>query len=118
MNDCVFCRIVTGQADGEILQIWDDAVMIIPLRPVAADHRLVLPRTHVADAATDPVMTAITARRAAQAVRPGEHMAVNVGPGAGQSVAHLHIHLWPCRGTDRCMPWGCPVGPDDLLLPT
>lgn len=106
--NCVFCQIISDQAPAEVLQVWPDAIAIAPLNPVADGHRLVLARTHVETAATNPVVTAMTARRAAQIVRPGEHLAVNVGTAAGQSVPHLHMHLWPCCGAGSCMPWGCP----------
>lgn len=105
---CVFCQIINDQAPADVLQVWADAIAITPLNPVAKGHRLVLPRAHVETAATDPAVTATAALRAAQTVRPGEHVALNVGPDAGQTVAHLHIHLWPCRGDGSCMPWGCP----------
>ncbi|MBE2998723.1 HIT domain-containing protein [Nocardiopsis sp. HNM0947] len=105
----MFCQIINDQAPAEVVQVWPDAIAIAPLQPVADGHRLVLPRTHVETAVTDPVVTATAARRAAQTVRPGEHMALNVGPEAGQTVPHLHIHLWPCLGAGACMPWGCPT---------
>lgn len=108
VTDCVFCRIADGDEPAEVLKTWPDALMITPLAPVTPGHRLVLPRRHVPDAATDPVITAITARRAALVLGETEHLAVNM-PSSGQSVGHLHLHLWPCRGGTACMPWGCPA---------
>ncbi|MEU3017181.1 HIT family protein [Nocardiopsis sp. NPDC007018] len=105
---CVFCQIIDGQEPAEIVRVWDDALAIVPLAPLTPGHVLVIPRIHVADAAVDPVITAITARRAAQLLRPGHHLGLNTGAEAGQTVFHLHLHLWPCQGDQRCMPWGCP----------
>lgn len=107
-KSCVFCRIISGDEEGQILQVWPDVIALRPLGPVTPDHTLVIPRTHVEDATTDPVVTAVAARRAAQIVRPGQHVAVNVGAEAGQTVFHLHWHVFTCVG-GRCMPWGCPA---------
>lgn len=108
-NDgCVFCRIIDGHEPGEILQEWPEAIALRPLNPTTGDHLLIIPRAHVADATTDPVITAMVARRAAQIARPGRHITVNIGAVAGQTVFHLHWHVFTCRGGKRCMPWGCP----------
>lgn len=113
--NCVFCAIAVGTSPATIIRSWPDAIAIVPLAPVTPGHTLVIPRQHVADATTDPIVTAITARRAAQVARPGWHLGANIGPGAGQTVFHLHLHAWPCRG-GQCMPWGCPTsGPAPTL---
>lgn len=78
MNACVFCEIVAGTAPATILREWEDALCIVPLNPVTPGHRLILPKLHVVDAAVDPAVTAAVARRAAQAVRQGEHLATTL----------------------------------------
>lgn len=107
-EDCPFCAIIAGQERAEIYASWDDAVCFVPLRPVTPGHVLVVPREHVTDAAADPVVAALAAHRAAQVAQQGDHVAVNVGEAAGMTVPHLHWHVWPCRGSAGCMPWGCP----------
>lgn len=108
---CVFCGIVAGTSPATIIRSWPDAIAIVPLAPVTPGHTLVIPRIHVADATTDPEVTALTARRSAEIARPGWHYALNIGREAGQTVFHLHGHLLRCLGGDRCMPWGCPDSP-------
>ncbi|MFE0270455.1 HIT family protein [Nocardiopsis alba] len=106
---CVFCGIVAGREPAQILRVWPDAIAIRPLAPITPDHVLVIPHQHVADATTDPEVTARAARRAAEIARPGQHITVNIGGAAGQTVCHLHWHVFTCLGGDRCMPWGCPT---------
>ncbi|MFD6100869.1 HIT family protein [Nocardiopsis flavescens] len=105
---CPFCEVVAGRAPATVVHHWPDALAIRPRRPVADDHVLVIPRVHVVDAARDPGVTAAAMRRAAELLVPGAHVGVNTGAAAGQTVFHLHIHLWGCLGGTRCMPWGCP----------
>lgn len=106
MSSCVFCGIVAGTAPAQILREWPDAVAFVPLNPVAPDHTLIVPRQHVEDFTTDPEVSAAVARRAAEFARPGQHVAVNIGAAAGQTVFHLHAHVWSCpRGAAACMPW-------------
>lgn len=100
---CVFCSIVRGDAPARIVREWSDAIAFVPLNPCAADHILIVPRLHVADFTTDPEVTAATMRRAAEFAVLGQHVSVNIGVGAGQTVFHLHAHVWSCTGSD--MPW-------------
>lgn len=113
---CPFCEIASGRAPATVVRRWPDALAIRPLNPVADDHLLVLPRMHVADAAQDPAVTAAAMGRAATLLTPGTHVGVNTGSTAGQTVFHLHIHVWGCRGGARCMPWGCPPAPEAAVM--
>ena len=103
MTACVFCYIVRGDAPAQIVHEWPDAIAFVPLGPCAADHTLIVPRVHVEDFTTDPEVSAATMRRAAQFASLGQHVSVNVGVDAGQTVFHLHAHVWSCTGAD--MPW-------------
>jgi len=105
---CAFCAILTGHTEAVIVSGWDDAIAIRPRRPVAEGHVLVLPRTHVPDASTDPALTAAVMARAAQLL--AEHQAANLitskGAPATQTVFHLHVHVvprWP--GDGLALPW-------------
>jgi histidine triad (HIT) family protein len=107
--DCAFCLIVTGQAPAEIIREWPDALAIRPRSGgVAADHVLVLPRVHVQDAGTDPVVTGAVMHRAAQLM--AEHEAANLitsrGSASTQTVFHLHVHVVPRVPDDGLpLPW-------------
>ena len=103
MTACVFCSIVRGDAPAQIVQEWPDAIAFVPLGPCAADHTLIVPRVHVEDFTADPDVSAAAMRRASEFASLGQHVAVNIGAAAGQTVFHLHAHVWSCTGSD--MPW-------------
>lgn len=103
MSACVFCSIVAGDAPADVVRVWEDAVAFRPLGPISEDHVLIVPRVHVADFAADPGVSGAVMGRVAEFARPAQHVAVNIGSGAGQSVFHLHVHVWSCFQGD--MPW-------------
>lgn len=107
---CPFCEINTGRAPATFVDEWSDAIAIVPLDPVVEGHTLIIPKQHVADAHTDPDVTAATMRRASALARdrwPYSNLITSTGPPATQSVFHLHIHAIPRREGDELMlPWG------------
>lgn len=110
-SDCVFCKIVAGEAPATITDVFDDAIVIVPLNPVTPGHLLVIPKTHVRDFADNPRVTADVMYRAAYigCAYPGyEHcnLITSAGEWATQTVFHLHVHLVPRREGDGLhLPW-------------
>ncbi len=101
-DDCLFCRIVAGEIPAAKLHEDDLVLAIRDIGPKAPTHLLLMPRAHVASAAelTDadgPMLGRlfeVAARLAADAgLERGWRLVSNVGPDAGQSVPHLHVHL-------------------------
>ena len=107
--DCVFCRIVAGDAPATIVRAWDDALAIRPRSGGCTDgHVMVIPRTHVQDAGEDPTVTAATMARAAElmAELPAANLITSKGAEATQTVFHLHVHLVPrASGDGLPLPW-------------
>jgi diadenosine tetraphosphate (Ap4A) HIT family hydrolase len=76
---------------------------------------MVVPRAHVVDAISQPIITGAMFAYGAQYLRDtwkfhghGWNMTTNIGPDAGQTAPHLHVHLVPREaGDDFCMPWRC-----------
>ncbi|MFB8413814.1 HIT family protein [Streptomyces albidoflavus] len=65
--DCPFCRIIHDGAPATIVHEWSDALAIEPRSGGCTDgHILVLPRRHVADFTTDPVVSATVQMRATE----------------------------------------------------
>ncbi|MFD8938576.1 HIT family protein [Streptomyces sp. NPDC059578] len=106
---CVFCAIAAGEAPATVVHAWTDAIAIRPRSGGVNDgHLLVLPRTHVPDAGTDPDVTATVMRHAAQlmAQHPNANLITSRGPAATQTVYHLHVHVVPREDGDGLpLPW-------------
>ncbi|MFI1890381.1 HIT family protein [Streptomyces jumonjinensis] len=109
MTNCVFCAIAAGEAPAVIVREWPDALAVRPRSGGVNDgHVFVLPRVHVEDAGTDPEVTAMVMRRAAELM--AEHSAANIitskGETATQTVFHLHVHVVPRQEGDGLpLPW-------------
>ncbi len=112
MGRCPFC--VRVDAD-EVEATSPTAVAFADAYPVAVGHTLVCPRRHVADlfALNDEEWTgvwslvrAVQQRLAADLHPAGWNVGVNVGPAAGQTVLHAHVHLIPRRVGDATDPRG------------
>jgi histidine triad (HIT) family protein len=96
--DCLFCRLV---ADGDHVHAADGFVAIRDIAPKAPVHLLVLPARHVdtfreIGAFSDDEaarMLKFVAETARLAGLEDYRVIVNVGPGAGQTVFHLHWHI-------------------------
>ncbi len=100
--DCIFCRIIEGDLPGKIVYTDERVVAIEDLHPHAPTHILLLPREHIPGLAEagpghDALLgylQRIAARLAKErGLHGGYRTVLNVGPDAGQSVFHLHLHL-------------------------
>lgn len=97
-DDCLFCRLV---ADGDHVHAADGFVAIKDIFPKADTHILVLPARHIdtlrdIDAFPDGEAGRMLKFVAATADKLGledYRVVVNVGPGGGQTVFHLHWHV-------------------------
>lgn len=109
MEDCIFCRIVTGEIPGEIVHTTERTVAFRDLNPQAPLHVLVVPKAHFRDAASlaagDPAASAeLVTTAAAVATAEGYddyRLVLNTGADAGQTVFHTHLHLL----AGRAMTW-------------
>ncbi|MBM7507184.1 histidine triad (HIT) family protein [Nocardioides salarius] len=102
MSECVFCRVVAGDLEADLVLETDDLVGFLDQRPVFKGHVLLVPREHVVTLPDlparlrDPFLAA--AQRIAGAVvdelgAQGSFVAVNNT--VSQSVPHLHLHVVP-----------------------
>ncbi len=107
MTDCVFDRIIAGQAPGHIVLDEPDLVGMLDIRPVFEGHTLIMPRRHYVhlDDLPDDLLGPLLAagRRVAAAQRaalgnPGTWVAIN--DVVSQSVPHVHVHVVPRRPKD------------------
>jgi histidine triad (HIT) family protein len=101
-NDCLFCRIIHGEIPAK--QVYEDehTFAFEDINPQAPTHVLVIPKKHIVGLKESTIEDAdligrchLTAAKIAKqrGVENGYRTVLNVGPGAGQSVFHLHVHL-------------------------
>jgi histidine triad (HIT) family protein len=96
--ECLFCRLA---ADGDHIRKADGFVAVQDINPKAPVHLLVIPERHVEtfrDVGAFPAdeagkMLEFVADTAREAGLEDYRVVVNVGPGAGQTVFHLHWHV-------------------------
>ena len=114
-SNCFFCRMLINDTKKEILLQNDLAVMIRDTQPVSKGHSLIIPRRHVSSFFdTSPEeQTALmalldqTKKDLDRELSPDDYnVGINDGPLAGQSIAHLHIHLIPRYKGDKDDPRG------------
>jgi histidine triad (HIT) family protein len=102
-QNCLFCRIISGEIPGDIVHQDNQAIVIRDINPQAPVHLLVIPREHIEsldDASQkDEAMLGHLLRVSARVANnqglgeSGYRTVINTGAGAGQSVFHLHVHV-------------------------
>ena len=102
MTDCLFCKIIAGRVPSKKVYEDEKAYAFEDINPQAPTHVLVIPKKHIADIkeATDAdaeiigYLNLVAGRIAREReLKHGYRTVYNVGPDAGQSVFHLHLHL-------------------------
>jgi histidine triad (HIT) family protein len=98
----IFTRIRTGEIPSEIIAETENAFAIRDIAPKASVHLLVIPKTEeyrnvVELAAADPDLLAelvgLANTVAAEHADGDFRLVFNTGPGAGQTVFHVHAHV-------------------------
>lgn len=111
MNDCIFCKIVAGEAESDIVYQDDEITAFRDIHPVAPTHILIVPNRHLGalstvteeDAALIGKMALLAPRIAEQEgiAKSGYRLLINQGPDAGQIIEHLHWHVIGGRRLSR-----------------
>lgn len=102
-SDCLFCRMHAGEVPVTKVAENEHAFAIRDINPRAPIHILIIPKQHIDDARSIEwghaeilagmfVLAKEVARSEGLAER-GYRLAFNVGPDAGMTIAHLHLHL-------------------------
>jgi histidine triad (HIT) family protein len=100
---CIFCKVLSGEAPGEILYRDERVTAFRDTHPIASTHILIVPNRHIAsvneleenDAELVGYLVLVAKKLAAQegVAESGYRLILNTGQDAGQSVFHLHLHL-------------------------
>ncbi len=100
--DCLFCKIVGGEIPADVVHETETTVAFRDVNPQAPTHVLVIPRTHLpnaAEVAKQEPHVAVDMLNAAAAVAEqdglgeGYRLVYNTGAQAHQTVFHAHLHV-------------------------
>jgi diadenosine tetraphosphate (Ap4A) HIT family hydrolase len=103
--ECIFCRIIAGQAEASLVYRDDSITAFMDIYPVTPGHVLLVPNSHAPDLGhlTDEYGSQlfVVGRRVAQSMRrcglrcEGINFFLADGQAAGQTVLHVHLHIIP-----------------------
>ena len=99
MSDCIFCKILNKEIPSKFVYEDDYCFAINDINPKARKHILVIPKEHIVS--LNEVKDFEIIKKMFEAIRKINAQEgivdfkthINTGKGAGQEVAHLHIHI-------------------------
>lgn len=107
MSNCLFCKIIAGEIPAAKVYEDDRVIAFNDINPQAPMHVLVVPRRHIATlndlSAADDGLVGSMVRAGAQIARahgfdgPGFRTVFNCNAQAGQTVFHIHLHVFGGR---------------------
>lgn len=110
MDNCIFCKIISGDIPSSVLYEDEAFKVIMDISPAAKGHAIIIPKKHFAnlfeleDDFANKLL--IVAKKVAKAMNKelecdGINLLQNNGEAAGQSVFHIHFHLIPRYHDDK-----------------
>ena len=121
MENCIFCKIAAKQLPSKTVYEDDDVIAFHDINPAAPMHILIVPKEHIPTLAECEqkhqallgkmmLLAPQLAKELGNGYEPngdsvgtgGFRTQFNVGPGGGQEVYHIHLHVYggprPWRG--------------------
>ncbi len=104
MDNCIFCKIASGEIPSNTLYEDESFRVILDNGPATKGHALVLPKEHYANLFEIPDDVLAGAVKVAKKVSltmkeklacDGLNLVQNNGETAGQTVMHFHLHIIP-----------------------
>ena len=114
MNECIFCKIITGEIPCVKVYENDDVLAFQALGQVNPGHTLIIPKQHSNNLLEMNSSLGNSMQRAILVVGnamiqglqlDGINIINNVHEAAGQEVMHTHIHLIPRKKGDGFKHW-------------
>lgn len=101
--ECLFCKIVEGTLQSNIIYEDDTILAFDDIRPQAPYHKLIIPKKHIAtmndlteqDSAliAHMILTAKQLAKKEEISEKGYRLLFNCNNQGGQEVYHIHLHL-------------------------
>jgi histidine triad (HIT) family protein len=102
-GNCIFCRIIRGEAPADFLYRDEYVVAFKDIRPRAPIHNLIIPQKHIRsvnelteqdkDIVASMIFTGKFLAKQLGIHRAGYKLLLNVEAGGGQDIFHIHMHL-------------------------
>ena len=111
-DNCIFCKIAAGQIPAKKIYEDENVMAFHDIHPIANVHFLIVPKQHVesllsVESADQPMLgklLALAPRLAReQGLGEGFRTMINTGEKGGQSVFHLHLHVFGGGGKAETM---------------
>ena len=112
-EECIFCKIVTGEVPGDIVYQDKDFLAFRDILPKAPTHVLIIPKTHISsvvelvnrqpELAGRLIVIANNLAEKEGITNKGYRLVINCGPEGGQVVPHVHLHLIGGRQMDAAL---------------
>lgn len=109
-KDCIFCKILAGEAEGSFVYRDEVCAAFMDIQPVNPGHLVVIPNRHAAYLAdlkeAEGAQIFRVAQRLAAALRQsgvkceGVNFFLADGEAAMQEVFHVHLHVFPRYPSD------------------
>ncbi len=103
MENCLFCKIASGDEASEIVYKDEHFIAIKDINPQAPVHLLIIPKKHVGtlmeieESDKEQMGSVFTVAKFLAEENDlemsGFRLVLNCGMGAGQTVFHIHFHL-------------------------
>lgn len=102
MEDCIFCKIASGEIPAKKAYEDENVLAFYDLEPQAPVHILIIPKEHIASvnditadnsAVVSKVFEAAAKIAKELNLKDGYRIVTNCGKCAGQTVMHLHFHM-------------------------
>ncbi len=114
MEDCIFCKIASGEIKGLRIFENDETLAFMDIAKDVDGHILVIPKKHCKNILDCDLETLNAVAKTVKTV--SNHLTENCGyegvnllnasdESAGQSVAHFHIHIIPRNTNDGIDGW-------------
>ena len=103
MKDCIFCKIIKKEIPSTVVYEDQNVYAFRDIHPQAKQHILVIPKKHISSV-METDTNSETLKQIFDAIKEitkqenidssGFRVTTNNGPDAGQTVFHLHFHLF------------------------
>lgn len=109
MEDCIFCKIITGEISAEKIYEDDKVLAFLDINPVTLGHVLIIPKEHY------PMMPDVPDELLGHCFIKAKELMIKIKKAmesdyisvsvSGIDIPHFHIHLIPRKMGDKLQGW-------------